>query len=59
MTVDLTDAEIGVIVALVDAGVRATGVQVFRGKHGAALQSALDKMQAAAAPTQDDAEPDE
>ncbi len=48
----LTSQEIQVIVALVDAGLKATGLQVFRSDSAAHLQAALVKLQAMA----DDAE---
>lgn len=41
--------ELNVLMPLLDAGVRATGLQVFQGGGGVTLQSVLDKLQEMAA----------
>lgn len=41
----LTLKEIEIVMALLDAGVKAAGLQVFRNDGGAHLQSALAKLQ--------------
>lgn len=42
----MTKEEIAVLMPLIDAGLKATGIQVFANKGGATLQSALEKLQA-------------
>jgi len=43
---DLTTKELQVLMPLIDAGVRATGLQLFQTENGGALlQSALEKLQ--------------
>lgn len=41
----LTLDEIKIVMALLDAGVKAAGIQVFRERGGVHLQSALQKLQ--------------
>lgn len=42
------DKEVAVLVSVIDAGVRAVGIQMFKDGSGAVLQSVLDKLQAQA-----------
>lgn len=53
----MTNQELQVLVALIDAGIRAAGLQVFRDGNGAVLSSALEKLQKLA--DENDDKPDE
>lgn len=45
---ELTLPELQILMPVIDAGIKAAGVQIFREGGGARLQSALDKLQAMA-----------
>lgn len=42
----LTIKELQIVIPLIDAGIKATGLQVFQNEGGTYLQSALTKLQA-------------
>ena len=57
MTDMLTIRELAILMPVIDAGIKATGVQVFAGGNGIHMQSALDKLQAMVAAATADTAP--